>query len=359
MNTLDRYIAREFVKSFLLILVSFVCLYLIIDFFEKIRMFLSNHATLGQMASFFFFGIPMIIAQTTPVAVLLSSLITFGVMARHSEVLAMKGNGISLHRASVPIVVIAAFICILTFLFSEFITPAANQKADYIKLVEVQKRKAVGTFKQDEIWYRGRYGIYNFRIFEPETNTLTGVVINHFDRKMNLIERIDAERAEWREDKWVCHNVLITRFPAEDFPVMERLPEWIMDIPEKPSDFMVVQKDADTMGYLELRRFARKIEAEGYDATRYLADMHAKIAYPFIGLIVAVLGISFSLRSERSGGVIRSIGAGVAIGFSYWIIHAFALSLGRSGVIPPLLAAWLANIILGATSIAMFSRIRT
>ena len=103
----------------------------------------------------------------------------------------------------------------------------------------------------------------------------------------------------------------------------------------------------------------RKIEAEGYDATRYLADMHAKIAYPFIGLIVAVLGISFSLRSERSGGVIRSIGAGVAIGFSYWIIHAFALSLGRSGVIPPLLAAWLANIILGATSIAMFSRIRT
>jgi lipopolysaccharide export system permease protein len=72
-----------------------------------------------------------------------------------------------------------------------------------------------------------------------------------------------------------------------------------------------------------------------------------------------IIGISFSLRSERSGGVTQSIGAGIVIGFSYWLVFAFTMSLGRSGTLPPLLAAWLANIFFGAASIFMFLRVRT
>jgi lipopolysaccharide export system permease protein len=68
----------------------------------------------------------------------------------------MKANGISLYRTSLPLILLAGIICILAFLFSEFITPFTNQKADHILKVEVQKQRELGSFKQNQIWYRGK-----------------------------------------------------------------------------------------------------------------------------------------------------------------------------------------------------------
>jgi len=103
MKILYRYLAYEFVRNLIFITLCLIALYLIIDFFEKIRMFLSNNATIQQMAAHFFFRIPMILSQMLPAAVLLASLLTCGYLSRHSEIVAMKANGISLYRASLPI----------------------------------------------------------------------------------------------------------------------------------------------------------------------------------------------------------------------------------------------------------------
>jgi lipopolysaccharide export system permease protein len=87
--------------------------------------------------------------------------------------------------------------------------------------------------------------------------------------------------------------------------------------------------------------------------------MHGKIAFPLVSIILAIIGVSFSLRSERSGGVTQSIGVGIVIGFSYWLVFAFTMSLGRSGTLPPLLAAWTANILFGIASLLMYRRVKT
>lgn len=359
MMLLDRYILREFLRLFLLIILCFVALYLIIDFFEKIKMFMSNRATLSQMASFFLANIPMIISLTLPASVLLSTLIAFGVMSRNSEIIAMKASGVSLYRISAPLMLLALIICLIAFLFSEFITPLTNQRADHILKVEVQKQRPLGSFKQDQIWYRGRNGVYNFKAFHPEKQLLQGVTINYLNERFEMTLRVDAQSARWVDGRWVFSDVMITRFPQDDFPHVERFPTALIDLPEKPADFMIAQKEADKMGYLELRRYIRKLQSDGYDTTRYRADMHGKIAFSLVSIILVVIGVSFSLRSERSGGITHSIGAGIVIGFSYWLVFAFSLSLGRSGTLPPLLAAWLANILFGAASVMMLLRVRT
>ena len=64
-----------------------------------------------------------------------------------------------------------------------------------------------------------------------------------------------------------------------------------------------------------------------------LVDLQGKIAFPFVIIIMVFIGVSFSLRSERSGGVMQSVGIGIFIGFSYWIVHAFSMSLGLSGIL--------------------------
>jgi lipopolysaccharide export system permease protein len=359
MTILDRYIAKEFFSYFLLLLASFVGLFFTVDFFEKIRMFLSNHASAYQVAAFFFYRLPFMISQIIPVAVLLAALITFSSLSRHSEITAMKASGVSLYRACLPVLAATFVIAVFAFFISESVTPKANQRADDIKYIEIQKKELQGSFKQDQIWYRGTDGIYNFKWFDPEKNVLKGITINYLDRDFNLTMRIDAERAEWDNDGWTFHNLLITRYQRAGFPTLERKASQKVALPEKPDDFKIVQKDADKMGYTELKRYIRKIRDEGYDVTRYLADLHSRISFAFVSLILAVIGISFSLKSERSGGIALSIGIGIAIGFSYWIVHAFFLSLGRSGALPPLLSAWTANIIFAAAALFLFTRVRT
>lgn len=338
---------------------SFIALYLIVDFFERIRMFLSNHATVLQMASYFLYSIPVIISYILPAAILLATLLTYSSLSKFSEITAMKANGISLYRLTLPALVVAAIVSVFLFFFAEMVTPAAIQKTKDIVKIEVQKQKTRGVFKQDEIWYRGHNAIYNFKMFDIEKNILRGITINNLNPDFTLKMRIDAERAEWKNNQWVFFNLLVTTFNQNNAPSLEWSKEKVIHIPEQPNDFKIIQKDAEMMGYFELRRYVNKIRKEGYDVSSYLVDLQGKIAFPFVCLILVIIGMSFSLRSERSGGVMQSLGIGIFIGFSYWIVHAFCMSLGRSGILPPYLAAWASNILFGGIAAYLFYRVKT
>ena len=359
MRLLDKYILKEFVRFFCITGISFIALYLIVDFFEKIRMFLSNSASIIQMTSYFLLSIPLIISLILPAAVLLAALLTYSTLSKFSEITAMKANGISLYRLSLPVLIFASIIAVFLFYFSELITPAALQKTEHIVRVDVQKQKNLGFFKQDEIWYHGERAIYNFKMFDVVNYTLRGITINYINPDFTLQMRIDAQRAEWKNGKWIFFNLLQTHFDSNNSPVLEWSKQKIIDLPEKPNDFKIIQKDAEKMGFFDLRKYVKKIRSEGYDATRYLVDLHGKLAFPFVTLILVIIGISFSLRQERHGGVMQSLGIGIIIGFSYWIVHAFSMSLGRSGILPAILSAWLANIIFFAAAAALFFRART
>jgi lipopolysaccharide export system permease protein len=294
-----------------------------------------------------------------PACILLAALITFGLFSRNHEIVAMKANGISLTRIARPVLAFGLIVCGLNFLLNEFVTPAANWQAEYIKYVEVQKKKEWGAFKENQIWYKSQNAIYNFKLFAPAENRLKGVTISYLGPQFNLSSRIDAREALWKGNRWELRDVLRTTFAGKDFPVIERLPTLAVDIAETPEDFQVVQKSADQMGFRELRNYIRKLRQEGYDATRYETDLHGKIAFVFVSLILALIGVAFPMRSERSGGIAQGIGIGVIIGFSYWIVFAFTLSLGRSGTVPPVVAAWATNVILGIVAIVMFRRVNT
>lgn len=358
MTILDKYISKEFLRIFFLMIVSFLAVFLIVDFFGRIRMFLSNGATVVQMTKYFFYSLPQIIAQVIPVGVLLACLLTFGGLSRNLEITAMKANGVSLYRTAVPVFVIAVFISLFSFIFNEIIVPYANQEAKHVKLVEVQKKKQGGSFKQNQIWYKSKNAIYNFGFYDYERNFIQGITINYFDQNFSLEKRIDAREAKWNGSSWIFSNVMITSFSSE-LPSISRSETLQIDIPETPTDFTSVQKKADEMGYLELRDYIQKIRAEGYDASLYVTDLHGKIAFIVVNMILVVLGISFSLQTERSGGLAASFGAGIIFGFSYWIVFALGLSLGRSGTLPPFLAAWTANILFTAASVFMIFKVRT
>jgi lipopolysaccharide export system permease protein len=322
-------------------------------------MFMSNKATAVQMASYFLYSIPFIISMTLPVAILLATLLTYSFLSKFSEITAMKANGISLYRIALPVLAVTAIVSVFLFFFTELATPASIQKTEHIIKVDVQKQKTLGVFKQNEIWYRGHNAIYNFKMFDVDKNILRGITINQLNPDFTLNTRIDAERAEWKNNQWVFFNLLIATFNQTNVPSLQWAKEKVIAIPEQPNDFKIIQKDAERMGYFELKRYVNKIRAEGYDVSGYLVDLNGKIAFPFVCLILVFIGMPFSVRSERSGGLMQSLAMGIFIGFSYWIVHAFSMSLGRSGALPAFVAAWASNILFGGLAAYLFYRMRT
>jgi lipopolysaccharide export system permease protein len=121
------------------------------------------------------------------------------------------------------------------------------------------------------------------------------------------------------------------------------VPEMNLALNLKVDDLKVLDNNADNLSFRKLKEYADNLRRGGYHAFRYQTMMHTKLSAPFAAFVMVVLGIPFALRNSRSGGVALGIGASVGIGFAYFVVNAVLLSYGRSGALPPLVAAWGAN----------------
>ena len=112
-----------------------------------------------------------------------------------------------------------------------------------------------------------------------------------------------------------------------------------------PEDLQRIAKRSEEMSFEDLYDYILDIEAEGYDATPYRVDLHGKFAIPVACLIVSIIGTGITLRKGTREGLSVSITYGIIVIFLYWISQSFCLSLGYGGVLPPFIAAWIANFI--------------
>jgi lipopolysaccharide export system permease protein len=118
-------------------------------------------------------------------------------------------------------------------------------------------------------------------------------------------------------------------------------------------EFKETIKNPDEMSFAELRNYVARLRQEGFNVTRYVVELYSKTAIPFVNFIMCLIAIPFALRSSRSSGIVMGVGISIIIAFSYWIILSFGISLGKGSVLPPILAAWLANIIFSAAGAVM------
>ena len=249
LSILSWYVSREFIIVFLLAIGGFNVIYLVIDFFESVGKFLEHDAPLGMVLSYYLLKIPQITFQTLPLAVLLSTLVTLGLLSRHSEITAMKANGISLYRITRPIFLISLAIGFVTFFGNEYLAPYAHRESEYIMDVKVKGHDPGVLFKNLNLWYREDDSIYNFQAFDPDRNTLRGITVYRLDRDFHLIQRIDAPEAVWKNGRWTFHDVTVRTFRDRE-PVTIKTHRH-MDLPMgmTPQTLRKVEKDTEEMGY--------------------------------------------------------------------------------------------------------------
>lgn len=356
---LHRYVIREYLKVFFLALSGLIFIYLVVLFFQKMDTFMKQQAPFLLMFEYLFYKIPEVVFQwTLPYTVLLSTLLTLGALSRHSEITAMKAGGISLYRITIPLFVIALLISFLSFLGNEYVMPVANKEAEYLLTVKVRKKELSGFFKNYKIWYHGDRGIYNIQLLDEKEKKLKGFILYQFDEQFRCTRRIDAREAIWSDGKWKLLQGAIREFGSGGSIQTTPFRETWVNLPETWESFLQIEYKSRELSYSELRNYIQKIQMSGYDATRYLADLYAKLSYPFLNLIMMLIGIPFALKTGRSGGVALGVGISVIVGFIYGVTFYIFLHFGKSGVLPPSLAAWTPTLLFGLAGIFALTSIR-
>jgi lipopolysaccharide export system permease protein len=343
---LSRYIAREFLKFLSLWIVCFFIIFSVVDLFERINKIIVHKAPLYLILEYFFYTIFPFLSLALPFATLLAALITLGVLARNNEVVAMKAHGISTYRIILPLVILATSVTAFILLCNETIVPYSVRKASYVWSIKIKQDEERVFFKRNKIWYRGENIIYNIRFLEPKKDTLRGVSIYRFDGAFNLHQRIDARRAQWNGVGWTFYEVAIRDFLHGGEVATKNYDKRDIALRETPEDFKKGVKDPTEMTYRELKAYVEELRTEGYNPTRYVVDLHHKVSFPFLTLIMVLIGSPLALAAGhgRGGGIAQGVGLSIVIAFVYWVTFAISVAMGHSGTLPPFIAAWAPNI---------------
>jgi LPS export ABC transporter permease LptF/LPS export ABC transporter permease LptG len=358
---LDRYIARTFLGHLALVLTSFLALFILGDFINLFDEIQQNHVKGVIVVHFYKFATPRMLHLLLPAALLVATLTTFGVLSRRNEMTAVKAGGVSLYRATLPVLMIGLFASVLMFASSELVLPdtvrISNQDLNVIKGRPPQSNSAM-----DRRWLLGTDGrLYNYEFVTrgpgPEAITLYGLSVYDLDVKAwSLHERLFARRAAWKDGLYELERGFRHTFGAH--PTFEPFQQRRTREIDSPAYFKREEPQSDTLGYRALQRQIASLRSKGVDVVGLEVQLNKKFAYPMVAVVMTIIGIPFSFVVAKRG-ALYGIAASIVIAAVYWGALAVFEGLGNVAVLPPGLAAWTPDIVFGAAGLYLMLTLDT
>jgi LPS export ABC transporter permease LptG/LPS export ABC transporter permease LptF len=344
---LDRYIVRSYLGKFGLVVIAFWALFVLVNFMDLFDDVQHNRVKGIVVMHYYVFTSPQIIHLITPVGVLVAVLITFGILARRNEITAMKAAGISIYRATLPALALGTLVAVGMFGLAEYILPTMNKVASRDFNV-IKGRPPQASTSNEQRWILGSDGrIYHYDYLEPrrEGASLYGLTIYDVDpTRWELRDILYVARATWNGVSYDLERGWRRTFLPQ--PEFREIAQARTREIEQPSYFGQEQRPADTLRFAELRRHITSLELLGLDVTSLKVQLHRKVAFPVVCVVMTLLGIPFAFVVARRG-ALYGIAAAVLIAIVYWACLAIFDALGNHALLPPFLAAWAPNLLFG------------
>jgi len=356
---ITRYILKCFLKTFSLTLGALVLIQMSVEFLQKISILYKYHPGFYLLFSYFILRVPNIVFDLMPLAILLSTLLTFGTLAKSNEITAFKSSGVSIFHLAAPVLLFGLLSSALSCYLVGGIVPSLTKKSARIRKLQIEKKKHFGRFVQNRAWLRlDKRRLMFVQTISSDKKHLKGVHLYKLGADFSMETETEAAELVYEEKSWVLLKGSKRRFlpgGSLQFSTFERenLP-----ITQSPEDFQEVSIRMKEMSYRGYRDYIRQLQRMGLEASRWQVDLRSKQALPFASFLMVLLGIPFALKDSRSAGLARGIAISLSIALSYWLVFSVTLSLGRLGVLPPWLAAWSANILFLLLGAALFLKIR-
>lgn len=357
MLLLHRYILANFFRNLGLILASFISIYLLIDFFEKIDNFLEKGKSFALIIKYFLLNIPFIIDMMSPVCVLLAGVVTLGVLNHTNELIAMKACGIPLQKITAPIIA-AAMACILVFLaMAQLVLPTTVGTTNRIWNLEVKGKNPVGIYRNGRYYYRGQEGFYSFSRPDPHQDLFRNFSYTAWSPTYTTSTLIEAETATWQQGAWTLTNGQVQTGRGSERFTTEVFKQRQFNFPEQPEAFFVPPYRSMELSLSELykeTRHARSAE----ERTKSLTEFYGRISYTFLGLPLLLLGLPMLLMVYRKWGRDLSLAIPVSCGLAFvsWGCYTTLQSLAKANYFPPLAAALSVHLLVGGLGVYLLVR---
>jgi LPS export ABC transporter permease LptG/LPS export ABC transporter permease LptF len=352
---LDEYVIREFLTTFFMVLSAFVLLMLVFTFFDLVGDILRNHIGLATVGAYLVNLTPSMLYQIAPLAVLIAALVTFGVLNRNSEIVAMKATGISLYRMVIPIVSISAILAVSLFLFDEYYLPQANRRQEALRAT-IKGRPPQTFLHPEQKWIFGqpRAGepgrIFYYQFFDPERKEFANLSVFEFDSTtFALSRRIFGERVYWDAytSSWIFEKGWSRDIAGADSTSFNEFRRTsFAEIHEEPGYFTKENLQSQEMNFEQLDHYIQDLRQSGFDTMRLRVALWHKLAYPLVAVVMAMLGIPFALQMGRRGSL-AAIAIAIVVALAYWVVDGTFGAMGNVNYLPAAFAAWTSDVLFG------------
>ncbi len=343
-KTFDLYIIRKFLGTFFFAIILIVFIAMVFDFSEKIDDFLENHAPFkGIIFDYYLNFMPFFAVLFSPMFTFVAVIYFTSRMAYNTEIIAIISSGVSFHRLLVPYFFCAVVITVFSFMLNNYIIPRANEKR--LAFEEIYYRNAP-VYRKRNVHKQIEPGVFVYlENFNVSNNYGLRFSIEKYENG-KLVSKLLSDEIRWdsTKSKWIIRNYYIRSFDGDKQTITSgRIIDTALNM--YPEEFRRRKDDVQAMGLRELNNYIENQKIQGEpNIDELLIEKYKRFSFPFSSFILTLIGISVSSRKSK-GGIGVHIGAGLLVSFTYMFFMQFSAEFSKSGAFPPLIAAWIPNII--------------
>lgn len=356
---LDLYVLRRMLLIFFLVIASLLLVFYVINILELVDNIIENKVPFSYLLRYNLYNTPEIATIILPIAILTAVLLAFSLMSKNNEVTAVQVSGISLLRLALPALALGLLVSLGVFFLQENVLPEAKQQATRT-LDVIHGRQPAAEVEFARNWVLGENNrIYFYDFYEKRRRRFSQFNILDMDGEFRLSQRLSAAAASWQKDgALVLRNGFRREFRGPFPGPMVRFQRLRLNVPEKPPFFTEKVRFTGAMNSRDLRDYVRYLEAKRSDPTRFRAQLYNNYAFPFSALVMVFIAIPFSFLMGNRGALF-GIGIAVGVSMAYWGTLGIFSSLGTTGAVSPMLAAFAPPAAFSLASLVLFFRIRT
>lgn len=347
LKILDWYIIKKFIGTYFYSIALIISISIVFDINENLTKFTQYHAPIKAIVFDYYMNfVPYFANLFSPLFVFIAVIFFTSKLAGNSEIISMLAAGVSFKRLMRPYMVSAAIISVMTFFLGAYIIPKGTiirqnfesmyknkKKITAAENVQLQVGKGVIAYIQhyDNNLKKG----YGFCLDKFENKKL----VSHLTAAEIQYDTISDTKYHWKVSNWRIRQLkglreTITSGASKDTTIMM-----------EPTDLVFSKGQQETFTSPQLRDYITKqIDRGSGNVVQYEVEYHKRIATSFASFILATIGLSLSSR-KRKGGMGMYLGIGLALSFTYIMLQTVSATFAINANTPPMLAAWIPNIV--------------
>lgn len=347
LKKLDWYIIKKFIGTYFYSIALIISISIVFDINENLAKFTQYHAPLRAIVVDYYMNfVPYFANLFSPLFVFIAVIFFTSKLAGNSEIISMLAAGVSFKRLMRPYMISAALISIMTFFLGAYVIPKGTIIRQNFETIYKNKKK--NTSAENVQLQVGKGVIAYIQHYDNNLKKGYGFCLDKFEDK-KLVSHMTASEIQydtisdskyhWKARNWRIRQLkglreTITSGSVKDTTIMM-----------EPTDLVFSKGQQETFTSPQLRDYiSKQIDRGSGNVVQYEVEFHKRIATSFASFILTTIGLSLSSR-KRKGGMGLYLGIGLALSFTYIMLQTVSSTFAINADTPPMLAAWIPNII--------------